>query len=320
MRDKAHFFGAYEFVDRSLDHRRPGDHRHAGQRRSGSASRCRRAASFPRTSRSTSGSARSITRSTRANRLSARYFLFKNFSESNIGGGLTTPDRATDFTDRMDSASAQLSSIIGADELNELRVQYARRHQFRTLSPPRSTARRSPSPASPSSAARASATPTRSGFDFNQGIWQVDRQLQLDPRQAQLQGGARRAVHRRRPRARRAVRLHLPEHRRLSRRAARRRAARLHDVAAGLRQSRRRATRRPSTASSCRTTGRSTPHLKLLYGLRYDVFDVPSARPFARQPVLAGLHHRQEQLGAARRALVVARRQRRAPCCAPRPA
>ena len=49
-----------------------------------------------------------------ANRLSVRYFLFKNFSPSNIGGGLTTTDRATDFTDRMDSASAQLVSTIGS--------------------------------------------------------------------------------------------------------------------------------------------------------------------------------------------------------------
>ncbi len=48
-----------------------------------------------------------------ANRLSARYFLFKNFSLSNIAGGQNTPDRATDFTDRMDSASAQLVSTLG---------------------------------------------------------------------------------------------------------------------------------------------------------------------------------------------------------------
>ena len=67
-----------------------------------------------------------------ANQLSVRYFLFKNFSPSNIGGGLTTTDRATDFTDRMDSVSAQLVSTIGSNMLNELRVQYARRHQFRT--------------------------------------------------------------------------------------------------------------------------------------------------------------------------------------------
>src|SRR5262245_22283120 len=36
-----------------------------------------------------------------SNRLAVRYFLFKNFSPSNIAGGLTTTDRATDFTDRM---------------------------------------------------------------------------------------------------------------------------------------------------------------------------------------------------------------------------
>ena len=64
--------------------------------------------------------------------LAVRYFGFKNFSPSNIGGGLTTTDRATDFTDRMDSASAQLISTIHSTTLNELRVQYARRHQFRT--------------------------------------------------------------------------------------------------------------------------------------------------------------------------------------------
>ena len=40
-----------------------------------------------------------------------RWMLFrKNFSLSNIAGGQNTTDRATDFTDRMDSASAQLAS------------------------------------------------------------------------------------------------------------------------------------------------------------------------------------------------------------------
>ena len=31
-KDKIHFYGAYEYVDRSLDHRRPGHHRDAGER------------------------------------------------------------------------------------------------------------------------------------------------------------------------------------------------------------------------------------------------------------------------------------------------
>ena len=90
------------------DHGRPGHHRHARGRRRRSASRCRRTASFRRTRRSTSLFGKTDYQINAANRLSARYFLFKNFSLSNIGGGLTTTDRATDFTDRMDSASAQL--------------------------------------------------------------------------------------------------------------------------------------------------------------------------------------------------------------------
>ena len=48
--------------------------------------------------------------------------------------------------------------------------------------------------------------------------------------------------------------------------------------------------------------------MKLLYGLRYDLFDVPAARAVRGQPVFAGLHDRQEQLRPARRLLVVARR------------
>ena len=83
---------------------------------------------------------------------------------------------------------------------------------------------------------------------------------------------------------RRAVPLHLPDHRRLPRGASRQRAARLHDAAAGLRRPRPPATTPASTASSSRTTGRSRRNLKVLYGLRYDLFDVPSARPFAANP------------------------------------
>ena len=108
-----------------------------------------------------------------SNRLSARYFLFKNFSLSNIAGGLTTTDRATDFTDRMDSASAQLVSTFGSDKLNELRVQYARRHQFRTLSDSAADG-----PAVTVTGVANFGGPrigdtTSAGFDFNQGIWQV---------------------------------------------------------------------------------------------------------------------------------------------------
>jgi hypothetical protein len=107
-----------------------------------------------------------------ANQLAVRYFLFKNFSERNIGGGLTTTDRATDFTDRMDSVSAQLVSQIGGGMLNELRVQYARRHQFRTQGQSVDGPAITVSGVAQFGGARLGDT-NAVGFDFNQGITQV---------------------------------------------------------------------------------------------------------------------------------------------------
>jgi hypothetical protein len=105
-------------------------------------------------------------------KLSARYFFFKNSSPYNIGGGLNTLERATDFADRMDSASLQLVSTIGSTRLNELRVQFARRHQSRLPS-----AGAASGPAINVSGAANFGGPrdgTQSaGFDFNQGIWQL---------------------------------------------------------------------------------------------------------------------------------------------------
>jgi hypothetical protein len=105
-------------------------------------------------------------------KLSARYFFFKNESPYNIGGNLNTGDWATDFHDRMDSASAQLISSFGPDRLNELRVQFARRHQFRTPSETAGTG-----PAVTVSGVANFGGPVAgvsdAGFDFSQKIWQL---------------------------------------------------------------------------------------------------------------------------------------------------
>ncbi|MEO8359576.1 MAG: carboxypeptidase regulatory-like domain-containing protein [Vicinamibacteria bacterium] len=69
-----------------------------------------------------------------SNKLSIREFWFKNDSPYNIGGGANTIQRATDFNDKMNTASAQLISQLGGTRLNELRVQYAVRDQSRTAS------------------------------------------------------------------------------------------------------------------------------------------------------------------------------------------
>lgn len=64
-------------------------------------------------------------------RLTGRSIVFRNDSPNNIGGGLTTLQRTTDFLDAMESSSGQLVSSFGSSMLNELRVQYARRVQSR---------------------------------------------------------------------------------------------------------------------------------------------------------------------------------------------
>ncbi|MBM3820340.1 MAG: hypothetical protein FJW14_15170 [Acidimicrobiia bacterium] len=65
------------------------------------------------------------------NRLNVRYIFFDNFISNNVGGGLNSVQRGTDFTDRQHSTAGQLVSTIGTAMLNELRVQYATRSQSR---------------------------------------------------------------------------------------------------------------------------------------------------------------------------------------------
>jgi Carboxypeptidase regulatory-like domain/TonB dependent receptor len=64
-----------------------------------------------------------------ANRLTARWIRFHNDAPYNSGGGTATLERATNFLDAMDSTAGQLVTSFGADKLNELRFQYAHRHQ-----------------------------------------------------------------------------------------------------------------------------------------------------------------------------------------------
>jgi len=69
-----------------------------------------------------------------SHKLSVREFWFKNDSPYNIGGGASTIQRATDFADKMNTASVQLISQLGGTRLNELRIQYAKRDQSRSAS------------------------------------------------------------------------------------------------------------------------------------------------------------------------------------------
>jgi hypothetical protein len=215
-----------------------------------------------------------------ANRLSARYFLFKNSSASNIGGGLTTPDRATDFTDRMDSASAQLVSSIGSSKLNELRVQYARRHQFRTLA---STA--ADGPAITVSGVANFGGPrigdTNSvGFDFNQGIWQaIDNMTWLHGKHSVKAGLDAQFIADDRVKGERFL-YTFPN-------AATYLAARSGADPLGYTTLQQDFGVLAVSYNSAfyglfvQDDWQLNPQMKLLFGLRYDVFDVPPARSFA---------------------------------------
>ncbi len=175
VKDKWFFYGGYEFVDRDL---------------SGNADRVISvtAANAARLGlSSTAVPVTSVIPATQSvnfflgktdyqlapeHKLSARYFFFKNESPFNIGGGLNTVDWASDFHDRMDSASTQLISSFGSNRLNELRVQFARRHQSRTASDGSGTG-----PAITVSGVANFGGPiagvSDAGFDFSQKIWQV---------------------------------------------------------------------------------------------------------------------------------------------------
>ncbi|HWQ00058.1 MAG TPA: TonB-dependent receptor [Vicinamibacterales bacterium] len=107
-----------------------------------------------------------------AHRLTARYIRFTNDSPHNIGGGLNSTERSTDFLDAMNSAAVQLVSTFGHARLNELRIQFANRHQSRTTNELSGTG-----PAVTISGVANFGGPYASGadagFDFRQDIWQI---------------------------------------------------------------------------------------------------------------------------------------------------
>ena len=111
-----------------------------------------------------------------ANRLSVRYIFFDNFINNNVGGGIGSVERATDFSDRQHSTAAQLISTIRPTLLNELRVQYATRAQSRE---PGSQAGTGPAIniANVANFGGPVASLTDAGFGFTQNVAQVNSSL-----------------------------------------------------------------------------------------------------------------------------------------------
>ena len=279
--DKWHYFGAYEFVDRSLV---TGGQVITVTPANASALGITLPSSgvIPAHQKVNFGFGKSDYQFNAANQLSVRYFLFKNFSAQNIGAGLTTPDRATDFTDRMDSASAQLVSQLGGGTLNELRVQYARRHQFRTQGISVEGPAITVSGIAQFGGARLGDT-NSVGFDFNQGITQViDNLSWIRGRHAFKAGIDAQWIGDRRTRGEQFVYTFPSTDAYL---AAKSGAAPL-----GYTTLQQLFGNRDAEYNSgfygvfAQDDWQLTPQLKVLYGIRYDIFDVPQARAFAPNP------------------------------------
>ena len=110
-----------------------------------------------------------------SHRMNLRWVQFKNDAPYNNGsGGINTLERATDFLDAMDSVAGQVISTFGSNLLNELRVQYAHRHQLST-----SNGDSAKAPAITISGVIGFGGPFGAtgqgslGFDFKQELWQV---------------------------------------------------------------------------------------------------------------------------------------------------
>jgi len=279
--DKWHYYGAYEFVDRSLI---TGGQVITVTPENASALGISLPSDgvIPAHQKVNFLFGKSDYRFNAANNLAVRYFLFKNFSASNIGGGLTTTDRATDFTDRMDSVSGQLVSQLGSSTLNELRVQYARRHQFRT----QGTSVDGPAITVTGIAQFGGAQlgDTNSvGFDFNQGITQViDNYSWIRGRHALKTGLDAQWIADTRVRGEQFV-YTFPSN-------AAYLAAKNGSAPFGYSTLQQVFGNRNADYNSgfyglfAQDDWQLSPQLKLLYGIRYDLFDVPSARPFDANP------------------------------------
>lgn len=279
--DKWHYYGAYEFVDRSTV---TGGSVITVTPANAAALGIALPASgvIPSHQKVNFGFGKTDYRFNAANQLSVRYFLFKNFSAQNIGGGLTTTDRATDFTDRMDSASAQLVSQIGGGMLNELRVQYARRHQFRTQGVSVDGPGVTVSGIAQFGGARLGDS-NSVGFDFNQGITQVINNLSLVRGTHALKTGID-AQWIADDRVRGEQFLYtFPS-------TAAYNAASSGAAPFGYTSLQQVFGNRTAAYNSgfyglfAQDDWQVKPQLKILYGVRYDLFDVPSARPFAANP------------------------------------
>lgn len=174
VRDKTHFFGGYEHTERDLSGLSVITISPANQALLGLSE----PAYQPRGLNTEFAIGKVDHQINSANRLSVRYMFFDNFITANVGGGILSSQRANDFADRQHSTAAQLISTIGANLLNELRVQYATRAQSRV---PNAVSGSGPAINIPNVANFGGpvASIADAGFGFTQDVLQVNDSMTL---------------------------------------------------------------------------------------------------------------------------------------------
>ncbi|MCW5958792.1 MAG: TonB-dependent receptor [Pyrinomonadaceae bacterium] len=130
IKDRWHFYGGYEWVQRDLSSQRTLSFIEADRQdliASGlSASALPDA--IPATQKVNFFIIRTDAQLTDVHRLTGRLNWFKNLSPNNIGGGTTTLERSIDFDDISWAPAVQLISAFSPFHLNEFRFQYAKRN------------------------------------------------------------------------------------------------------------------------------------------------------------------------------------------------
>jgi Carboxypeptidase regulatory-like domain/TonB dependent receptor len=286
VRDKWHFYAGAEYIDRDLSADRVITVSRATADRLGlSPAAVPESGVMPTRQHTTFLIGKTDYQLSPESKLSARYLYFNNDTSFNVAGGLNTLERATDQPDRMHSMSVQLISSLGASRLNELRFQFSQRSQSREASlgageGPAVTVSGVANFGAPVSGTAAD----DAGFVFKQRIWQVLDNFTLIHGRHSLKAGVdvQRVADDRQNSLFQlytfaTVDAYLAARDGTNPRAYSTFTQRLGD---------------PDVSYGSTFYGffvqdefRVSPALKLVYGLRYDLFDVPSARPFADNPL-----------------------------------
>lgn len=170
--DRAHFFGGFENTRRDLSGGRVITIAQANQQRLGLSE----PPAIPAELDTKFAIGKLDYQINQVNRFTARYIFFDNFITDNIGNvTASVPNsvqQGTDFSDRQHSFAAQVVSTIRSNLLNEARVQYATREQGRV---PGSLAGTGPAIRIPGVANFGGpiATNTDAGFGFQENVFQV---------------------------------------------------------------------------------------------------------------------------------------------------